>query len=411
MAMKTAPVSFDNTEIAFAHLPDKELKEAFRLFSLLQKKWLVTSGTRLIPWLIRAGLPVKGLIRKTIYKQFVGGETLGQTAQVAQKLAASNVQVILDYGVEGKEGEAAFDNACSMFVRVIGEASQQPNIPFISVKVTGLARMALLEKLDGFMHRAGAVSLPKRYGAALRQLSAGEKTEWQKVETRLRKIGDAAGAKNIGMLVDAEESWIQDPVDALTLLLMNEYNKSRAVVFNTVQLYRYDRMEFLTNMLRAAEEDGFVLGVKLVRGAYMEKERKRALEKGYLSPIQKDKPATDAAFNEAVQTCTEHISRTVFIVASHNEASNLLAVQLLLQKGLPLNHPHVHFSQLYGMSDHITFNLARSGCNVSKYVPFGPIQDVIPYLMRRAQENMSVQGQTARELNLIRKELERRERE
>lgn len=404
----TTPVSFDDTEIAFAHKSDKELKDAAWLFSTMHYPWLVKVGTKLTPWALRSGLPVKGAVRNTIFKQFVGGETLEETIPVAQKLAQYNVQVILDYGAEGKEGEKNFDHARDEFIRVIQFAAMQPNVPFMSVKVTGIARFALLEKLDALMHAAESSTLMKCYNAALQQLTLKELQEWNRVYERMKKICDAAAAAKVGFLVDAEESWIQDPVDALTMQVMDEYNREKLIIYNTVQLYRHDRLGFLKKCYRAAEERNFLLGVKLVRGAYMEKERKRAEEKGYPSPIQPDKAATDADFNEAVRFCIDHLDRIGLIVASHNEYSNLLAVQRLQEKGLPLNHPHVHFSQLYGMSDNITYNLAKAGCNVSKYLPFGPIKDVVPYLMRRAQENTSVGGQTNRELSLIKKELKRR---
>ncbi|HEX2536104.1 MAG TPA: proline dehydrogenase family protein [Chitinophagaceae bacterium] len=401
-------IAFDNTEFAFGHKTDKELREAHILFALMGKPWLVQLGTRLTPWAIRSGLPVKGLIRKTIFEQFVGGETLEETATVARKLGAAQVQVILDYGVEGKKGEAAFDQARDEFIRVIRYAASQPNIPFMSIKVTGFARFSLLEKLDGLMHASGAESLVKRYQSGLAALPAAEKEEWEKVRERMQRVIAAAAESGVGVLVDAEETWIQDPVDALTMLMMDAYNKERLVVYNTIQLYRHDRLEFLKKCYAAASGRGFLLGVKLVRGAYMEKERRRAAELGYSSPIQPDKTAADRDYDAAVRFCVEHIDRIGLIVASHNESSNLLTVRLLEEKGLPMNHPHVHFSQLYGMSDNITFNLARAGCSVSKYLPFGPIADVVPYLMRRAQENTSVGGQTTRELSLIKKELQRR---
>jgi proline dehydrogenase len=400
-------ISFDNTEIAFAHKSGKELKESHWLFSTMKYGWLVKLGTRITPWAIRWHMPIKGIIRTTIFEQFVGGETLEETAKVAKKLGESNVQVILDYGVEGKEGEDNFNHACDEFIRVINYAATQPNIPFMSIKVTGFARFALLEKIDDLMHKAKG-TLMKRYFQAVEQLNSDEQAEWHRVNERMIKICKVAGEKKIGVLADAEETWIQDPVDALTMLVMDQVNKDKTVVYNTVQLYRHDRLQFLKDSLEAAQERNFILGVKLVRGAYMEKERNRAEEMDYPSPIQPDKASTDRDYNEAVKLCIDHLSHNSMIVASHNEYSNLYTTQLLLQKGLPLNHPHVHFSQLYGMSDNITFNLARAGCSVSKYLPFGPIKDVIPYLMRRAQENTSVSGQTGRELSLIKKELKRR---
>ncbi|HET7897815.1 MAG TPA: proline dehydrogenase family protein [Flavisolibacter sp.] len=403
-------ISFDNTANAFAYKSDKELKSAYLLFSVMGKPWLVRLGTRLTPWAIEKKLPVNGLIRSTIFKQFVGGETLEETIPVEKTLGRYGVKVILDYGVEGAQGEAAYDHARDEFIRVIEFAASQPNIPFMSVKVTGFARFGLLEKLDGLMHEAPEDSLIKKYNRALMKLSAAEINEWNRVHERFRKIGEAAAASGVGFLVDAEETWIQDPVDALTMLMMDEFNKEKLVIYNTAQLDRTDRLDFLKKCYEAALERNFLLGIKLVRGAYMEKERKRAATMGYPSPIQPTKEATDKDFNEAVRFCIDHLEDIGVIVASHNEYSNLLTVQMLQERGFPLNHPHVHFSQLYGMSDNITFNLAAAGCSVSKYLPFGPIKDVVPYLMRRAQENTSVGGQTGRELGLIKKELKRRKR-
>lgn len=401
-------ISFDNTEIAFAYKSNKELKRANFLFSVMAKPWLSRMAIKLTPWAIKIGLPVKGLIRSTMFKQFVGGETLEETIPVAKKLGEYGVELILDYGVEGKEGEENYDHACDEFIRVIEFAATQPNIPFMSVKVTGLARFALLEKLDELMRKAQGKSLIDGYRKALMMLGAEEVNEWQRVHDRVKRICDAANKANIGFLVDAEETWIQDPIDALTMLMMDEYNKTKVVIYNTLQLYRHDSLEFLKKSHTAAVERGFILGAKLVRGAYMEKERARAAAKNYPSPIQPDKETCDKDYNEAVKFSIDNLENIGLIVASHNEYSNLLATELLAEKNLPLNHPHVHFSQLYGMSDNITFNLAKAGCSVSKYLPFGPIKDVIPYLMRRAQENRSVGGQTSRELGLIKKELDRR---
>ncbi|MDB5196933.1 MAG: proline dehydrogenase [Flaviaesturariibacter sp.] len=402
------PISFDNTAIAFAHKSNKELGESNWLFGMMGKPWLVRLGTRLAPWSIKAGLPVKGIIRKTIFKQFVGGETLEETSAVAKHLAESNVKVILDYGVEGAEGEAAFDLATEEFIRVINYAATQPNIPYMSIKVTGFSRFGLLERLDTLMEGADGNNLIAYYNKALQQLSPAETGEWNRVYKRMLKISEAADAAGIGVLVDAEETWIQDPVDALTMVMMSSYNKNKVVLYNTIQLYRHDRLAFLKASYEQANAGGFLFGAKLVRGAYMEKERRKAAEKGYVSPIQPSKEASDKDYNDAVRFCFDRLDVVSVIIASHNEASNLLAAQLLKEKNLPLDHPHVHFSQLYGMSDNITFNLAKAGCSVSKYLPFGPIKDVVPYLMRRAQENTSVGGQTSRELGLIKKELERR---
>jgi proline dehydrogenase len=400
-------ISFDHTENAFAYKSDKELKKANFLFSSMSHQWLVDLGIKITPWMIRSGLPVKGLIRNTIFRQFVGGETLEETAGVAKKMGQYGVQVILDYGVEGKEGEENFDKACREFIKVIEYAATQPNIPFMSIKVTGIARFGLLEKLDSSVS-SNEGSLMKRFDKALLTLTEQESGEWQRVSDRMVKICTVAAQKNVGVFIDAEETWIQDPVDVLSILMMDQFNKGRIVVYNTIQLYRHDRLHFLKDCYDAAVQRNFILGAKLVRGAYMEKERARAAALGYPSPIQPDKEATDRDYNAAVHYCVDRIEHIALVVASHNEYSNLLTTHLLQTRSLPYDHRHVHFSQLYGMSDNITFNLAKAGCSVSKYLPFGPINDVVPYLMRRAQENSSVSGQTGRELGLIKKELERR---
>ena len=390
-------ISFDNTENAFAYKTDKELKGARLLFHTMEFPWFVQIGTRITPFIMKTGLPVHGLIRKTIFKQFVGGETLEETAAVGTTLGKYGVQVILDYGVEGKQGEESFDHATEEFLRVINYAASQNNIPFISIKVTGLARFGLLQKLDEAPRIRSGIHDHEE-----------EIDEWDRVRERMYTICEMAAEKNIGVLIDAEESWIQDPVDRLTIEMMELFNKERVIVYNTIQLYRHDRLHFLKLSHQIAQQQGFMLGVKLVRGAYMEKERSRAHDRHYPSPIQPDKAATDRDYHAAITYCINHLEQISVIVASHNEESNLLAAKLLNDRELPHNHPHIHFSQLYGMSDNITFNLAKEGFNVSKYLPFGPIRDVIPYLMRRAQENSSVSGQTGRELSLLNKELKRR---
>jgi proline dehydrogenase len=401
-------LSFENTENAFEYKTSKQLKKADFLFSTMGYGWLVKIGTRITPWAIKIGLPIQKIIRNTIFDQFVGGETLQETARVADKLEEFHVQVILDYGVEGGDyGEDEKDHARDEFIRVINYAATQKNIPFMSIKVTGLARFSLLEQMDAAM-TAATGTLISRYEKVVAELNAAEQAEWQRVYERMMLICKTAAEKNTGVLIDAEETWIQDPVDALATVMMDQFNQTKAVVYNTAQLYRHDRLQFVKDCLAAAEKRNFILGIKLVRGAYMEKERKRAEEMNYSSPIQATKENSDHDFNAAVEFSLSNINRIATIVASHNEQSNLLAAKLLDEKGLPHHHPHVHFSQLYGMSDHITFNLAKAGYGVSKYLPFGPIKDVVPYLMRRAQENSSVSGQTGRELLLIKKEMKRR---
>ena len=402
-------ISFDNTEYAFEHKTTSELKKANFLFACMGKPWMVNAGLSIMPAAIKYRIPfTKSIIKSTIFEQFVGGETLTDTMDAAQKLGKYNVDVILDYGVEGgDDNDEAFNNAKEEFIKVIKYASTQPNIPFISIKVTGITSFALLEKVDDAMGKLEG-ALQERFEKAIANLTPTEKIEWTFLVTRLDQICKAGAEKNIGVLVDAEETWIQDPVDALTMQMMEKYNKEKAIVYNTLQMYRHDRLAFLKTSFETADAKNFLLAVKVVRGAYMEKERKRAEEKKYNSPIQPNKESSDRDYNSAIEFIVERLEKIAVIVASHNEHSNLYTTQLLDKKGLPHKHKHVHFSQLYGMSDNITFNLAKSGCSVSKYLPFGPIDDVIPYLMRRAQENSSVSGQMGRELGLIKKELARR---
>ena len=404
----TSPLSFADTEAAFAYKTDVELKRAHWLFSLMQYNGLVAFATRFTPWAIRRHLPIRSILRKTLFPQFVGGEDLQATAKVAEKLGRFHVQVILDYGVEGGDNsDAEYDAACEQFIQVIHYAATQSNIPFMSVKVTGISRFGLLEKLDHSVE-VNSGSLMKCYEAALQTLSSDERAEWDRVLHRLDRICSEASQKKVGVFIDAEDTWIQDPVDVATLLMMERYNRSAPVVYNTYQLYRHDRLQFLRDCCEASVQRNFILGAKLVRGAYMEKERERAQRLDYPSPIQPDKASTDRDYDAAIRYCVEHIDRIAMVVASHNDQSNLYATRLMDQFGMAHDHPHVHFSQLYGMSDHITFNLARAGFSVSKYLPYGPIDEVVHYLMRRAQENSSVGGQTGKELSLIRKELRRR---
>jgi proline dehydrogenase len=390
-------LSLDNTEIAFAYKSTAELKRARFLFTVIQSPIIVSLATKLTPALMNSGLPINGLIRSTIFNQFVGGETLEETARVAKQLGAYGVQVILDYGVEAKEGEENFDNVTEKIMEALEFAATQNNIPFVSIKLTGIASLDLLETLNEAPRLRSGIHDSEMEDAA-----------WERVKERMYAICDLASEKGVGILLDAEETWIQDPIDRLAIELMAEYNKEKVVVYNTYQLYRNDRYQFLQLSYKIAKEKNFKLGAKLVRGAYMEKERLRAKEQGVSSPIHLDKEATDKDFDDAAAFCIQNKESISFILASHNEQSNLKIAQLMIEKGIPAGDPHVHFSQLYGMSDPISFNMAKEGYNVSKYLPFGPIKDVIPYLMRRAEENSSVNGQTSRELLFIRQELERR---
>lgn len=403
--MRTAhPVSLDDTAYAFAHKTDKELKLSHFLFSIMHYSWFINLSTRLIPFLVRLKLPINGLIRKTIFKQFVGGEDLAEAGDIAGRLRDCGVGVIIDYGLEGITTEKDFEASREEYIRLIRYASSQSHIPFISLKVTALARPLLLEQLNTKIDtETGCIDVDR--------LQEAEKQEWLRVVSRMYIICKTAAEKNIGVLVDAEESWIQNSIDATAIQMMLLFNISRPVVYNTCQLYRHDGLASLARQNGLGAKMGFVLGAKLVRGAYMEKERKRAAALNYPSPIHTDKRSTDADYEKAIRYCLAHISNISFIVASHNEQNHLDALRWLMEKGLPANHPHIHFSQLYGMSDNISFNMAKAGCTVSKYLPYGPVTRVIPYLMRRVRENSSVAGQTGRELDLIRKERERRKHE
>lgn len=384
-------LSFDNTENAFAYKTDKELRKSKFLFKLINNNLLVKIGTRLTPIAFKLHLPIKAVVKSTIFNHFCGGETLNETLSVIDKLAMFNVGTILDYGVEGKQSDEDFDFAVEEFIKAIKFSGGNKNIPFLSLKITGIARLKLLEKI-----------------ATEKTLTDSETVEWNRVKGRMHRICKNALENGKSMMIDAEETWIQKPVDDLVEEMSRFYNKEHAVVYNTIQHYRHDRLAFLKTSLEKAKSGNYLLAVKLVRGAYMEKERARAKKMNYSSPINADKTATDIDYNAGVKFCLKNINSISFCVASHNEASNMLTAKFLLEQQLSPNHPNVHFSQLFGMSDHITFNLAKAGFNVTKYLPYGPVKEVVPYLMRRAQENTSVSGQMGRELNLLKKELTRR---
>jgi proline dehydrogenase len=389
--MSDSSLNFQNTAVAFASKSDAELQKKYWLFSLMGSPLLTNLGTKSAEWSLSLGLPVKGLIKQTIFRQFCGGETIAECEPVIRDLGRSNIGTILDYSVEGKSDETVFDRTKDEILRTIQRADHDKNVPFAVFKVTGVARFETLERLS-----AGA------------ELSNTEQVLWRRAKERVREICQTAFELEQPIFIDAEESWIQDAIDALVAEMMREYNRDQAIIFNTLQMYRHDRLAFLKNSHAEARRDGYKLAVKLVRGAYMEKERERAAERGYESPIQPDKASTDRDFNEAVRYCVENLSDISFVNASHNETSVELLIELMRERGLPNNHPHIFFSQLYGMSDNLSYVLADAGYNVSKYVPYGPVKDALPYLIRRARENTSVMGQMSRELELIDQEIRRR---
>jgi len=388
-----AKVDFSDTGIAFERKSNRELKGTAFLFKMMNNNFLVNVGSHMTLWALKLRMPIKGIIKKTIFKQFCGGATFEECNKSIQELAAYNVAAILDYGAEGKEDDAAFDITVKESIKSVRFAAEHDTVPVISCKVTGLAQNGLLEKVT-----------------SKKALSEKETQKYQQALDRLDIICKEAHQLKVALFIDAEESWIQDAIDDMTDVMMERYNKEFVTVYNTFQMYRHDRLAFLKKSFALAQEKGFILGAKLVRGAYMEKERQRASEKGYPSPIQSDKMSTDNDYNAAVKFCVENHERIGSCVASHNEYSTQYQLELMAEMNIPKNHPHFNFCQLYGMSDNLTFNLAKAGYNVAKYVPYGPVKDVIPYLIRRAQENSAVDGEVSRELGMINQELQRRKK-
>lgn len=382
-------VSFDNTENAFKAKTNSELNRSYWLFKLIGNPLLVKMGANFGPLALNVGF--KGLIKNTIFKQFVGGETIHDCSVTIGQLGKYNIGTILDYSVEGKESEEDFDHCLEETLDTIKKAKNDKHIPFCVFKVTGLARFDLLQKVS-----------------AKTALTDTEKQEWQRVKGRVAKICSSAYESNQAIFIDAEESWIQPAIDDLANENMALYNKNMAIVYNTYQFYRHDRLAYLTESITHGKSNGYHIGAKLVRGAYMEKERKRANEMNYPSPIQPTKEASDRDYNAALKLCVDNIDVIGLCAGTHNEKSSLYLVELMQQKNVQPADKRIYFSQLFGMSDHISYNLSLNSYNVAKYVPYGPVKEVLPYLIRRAQENTSVKGQTGRELNLIMKEKKRR---
>jgi proline dehydrogenase len=390
--METRPQpSFDNTEIAFNSKANTELKRAYWLFKLIGNPALVVAGRIFTNVALALRIPIGWALRGNIFKQFCGGETIGQCGRAVESLGKFGIGTILDYSVEGKESEADFENTKAEIILTVQEAARKGTIPFSVFKITGIARFSLLEKVN-----------------AKHPLSDSEALEWERVEARVDAICAHASQLAVPIFIDAEDSWIQDAIDGLADAMMAKYNSSSAIVYNTIQLYRHDRLAFLKTSHQKALQHNYFLGVKLVRGAYMEKERSRAAELGYTDPIQPNKEASDRDFDLAVNYCLDHIDRIAVCAGTHNEKSSLQLAAAMESRNIPRNDKRVFFAQLFGMSDHISYNLANAGFNVAKYLPYGPIREVIPYLIRRAQENTSVKGQTGRELTLILREIQRR---
>ncbi len=384
-------LNFSDTEIAFRSRSSAELKQARLLFRSFNSSLLMRLGPRLLEKALVIPTPLNALVKGTLFKHFCGGESIEDCLQTAKQLDKFRVRSILDYSVEGQETEAQFERATAETLKTIGTASGVRFIAFAVFKVTGLAPFALLEA--------------KSTGRAL---TKDEELAWRGVEERVERLAERAARAGVRLLIDAEETWIQPAIDQLAEDLMARYNREDVVVYNTLQMYRHDRLNYLKDLTSRASASGFKVGAKLVRGAYMEKERLRALDFGYPSPIHDTKEGTDQAFDQAVRFGVEHIDRVSLFVGTHNEESTRLLTELMADAMIPMDDRRVEFSQLFGMSDHLTYNLADAGFNVSKYLPYGPLRKVLPYLTRRAEENSSIKGQAARELMLIETELRRR---
>jgi len=382
---------FNNTEVAFALKSDTELDRAYFLFKMISNEPLVRIGTAVTNFALNAHLPVEGLIRATVFDHFCGGINEMDCLNVVDNMFTKGVSSVLDYSVEGKEEEDQFDAALEMTLKTLEFAKERQAIPFAVFKPTGLGRLDLYTKIG-----------------EKQPLSDAEQAEWDRVKERFEIICKTAHSKDVALLIDGEESWMQDAADELVEEMMRKYNKEKAIVFNTLQMYRWDRLDYLKALHDRAKADNFYIGMKLVRGAYMEKEHKRAEENGYPTPICKSKQATDDNYNEALDYMMQHIDTMAIFVGTHNEESSYKLLEMQIAKGISKNDQRIWFGQLYGMSDNISYNLAAQGYNVAKYLPFGPVRDVMPYLIRRAEENTSVAGQTSRELNLLNTERKRR---
>lgn len=384
-------VNFENTAVAFSHKDNRKLNQSYWLFRIIGSPFMVKLGAFLVNTALKLRIPFGWMIRKNIFAQFCGGTNIQESLISAEILAQSNVGSILDYSVEGKEDESDFEKTTLEIIATIEAAKDRSFIPFSVFKITGVCKFSLLEKVNSGV-----------------ELSELESTSWNSAKERVRRICHEAHIRKVALFIDAEDSWIQDAIDAVVEDMMFVFNTEQPIVYQTVQLYRHDRLAYLKSLHERMKSRKCVLGVKLVRGAYMEKERKRALELNYLDPIQPTKEATDRDFNAAISYALDHITDFAICCGSHNEESSLFLASEMQKRGIDRNDHRIFFAQLFGMSDHISYNLSHAGFNVAKYLPYGPIKEVMPYLLRRAQENTSVKGQTGRELSLILKEKKRR---
>ena len=385
------PVSFEDTAIAFQHKSDQELLLAYLIYGLTKNPYLVRFLSQAAKLTLSMGLPIKPLIKATVFKLFCGGEKREEYSKVIAKLGKAGIGTILDYSVEGTEDEDSFDGTKIELLNIIEQSKSNPNIPCTCMKMTAIGSFEIFEKIT-----ANIV------------LSKDEQRAWDKVKNRLDEICKASYRAGKPIYIDAEESWIQAAIDQLAEEMMSNYNTHKAIVFTTIQLYRWDRIDYFVRLIEQSRSGSYRLGIKIVRGAYLEKERERARLIGYQSPINSSKVDTDKEYNKAIELFINNIDVVEICVGTHNETSCRLLVKLMAENKLANDHPHIYFSQLYGMSDNISFNLANAGYNVSKYLPFGPVESTLPYLARRAEENTAIAGQMSKELEIISKERRRR---
>ncbi|MEP0984068.1 proline dehydrogenase family protein [Ekhidna sp.] len=389
--MQSEPINFDDTATAFAHRTSGELKNSHFVFSTMSKPWMVKVGTVMTNLALKIKLPVKGIIKKTLFNQFCGGESIKDCSKTIKLLGDHNVQTILDYSVEGLKNEDGYNDTKEEALRVVEFAATNDHIPFCVLKLSGLGSTDLMTKAQ-----------------SKEKLTEIEKTKLYYAEQRVDEIVKKASSKGLMVMIDAEESWFQSFIDGVAYRMMEKYNRERPVVYNTYQMYRHDMLDRLNRAQIQAEVDGYYLGAKLVRGAYMEKERDRAEEMGYTSPIHETKEAVDKDYDESLRFCLKHIDRMGICAGTHNEKSSKLLAQLMADQEISNMDNRIFFAQLLGMSDNISFKLADMGYNVAKYVPYGPVEKVLPYLFRRAEENTSIAGQSGREYTLVKRELRRR---
>lgn len=387
------PISFDDTAVAFSSKSDKELKKMYFLFASMNNNLLTSVGTSALKFGLKLNLPIKGLIKKTVFEHFCGGESIKDSESTIQELAAYNIGTILDYSVEGEKSEEGFEKTAQEIMKTIEKAKNSPSLPFSVFKMTGVASGSILAK------------------AQEKKLSKEESLEYDSAIERINMICKKAFDCKVRIFIDGEESWMQDTIDEIAYSMMRKYNTEAPIVYNTYQMYRKDMLAKLKEAFQYSATYSYYLGAKLVRGAYMEKERERAEEYGYEDPIQPNKEATDEDYNRALKFCIDNKQRIAVCSGSHNEYSNYYLTVLMEKHSLKNNDSRIYFAQLYGMSDNISFNLAKAGYNVAKYVPYGPVSSVMPYLFRRAEENTSIAGQSSREFLLIKKELQRRKRQ